>query len=47
MIVYEVSIPGLSKNLTAASLLSFQEGLISKIELIHDTRCLTGKKEKI
>lgn len=46
MIVYEVSIPGLAKNLTAASLLSFKEGLISKIELIYDTKCLTGKKEE-
>lgn len=45
MIVYEVKIPGLSKNLTAASLLSFREGLISKIELIYDTRCFTEKEE--
>lgn len=45
MIVYEVKIPGLSKNLTAASLLSFREGLISKIELIYDTRCF-GEPEK-
>lgn len=40
MIVYDVEIPGLSKNLQAASLLSFQEGLISKIELFYDTRRL-------
>ncbi len=40
MIVYDVSIPGLAKNLVAASLLSFQDGLISKIELIYDTQCL-------
>lgn len=46
MIVYEVSIPGLEKNLTAASLLSFQDGLISEIELIYDTKNLTGKKEE-
>lgn len=38
MIVYDVEIPGFSKPLRAASLLSFQEGLISKIELIYDTR---------
>ena len=38
MIVYEVEIPGLPKLLTAASLLSFQDGLISKIELIYDTQ---------
>lgn len=43
MIVYDVNIPGLSKNLRAASLLSFQEGLISNIELVYDTRCLTDK----
>ena len=40
MIIYDVDIPGLAKYLRAASLLSFQEGLISKIELIYDTRCL-------
>lgn len=40
MIVYEVEIPGLSKKLQAASLLSFQEGLISKIELFYDTKGL-------
>ena len=45
VIVYEVKIPGLSKNLTAASLLIFREGLISKIELIYDTRCFTEKEE--
>ncbi|MBA3816082.1 MAG: nuclear transport factor 2 family protein [Parachlamydiaceae bacterium] len=43
MIVYDVEIPGLSKNLHAASLLSFQEGLISKIELFYDSRGL-GKQ---
>lgn len=40
MIVYEVEIPGLSQKLQAASLLSFQEGLISKIELFYDSKCL-------
>ncbi|MCB1107750.1 MAG: nuclear transport factor 2 family protein [Chlamydiia bacterium] len=39
MIVYDVEIPGFAKNLRAASLLSFKEGLISKIELIYDSRC--------
>ncbi|MFZ4773426.1 MAG: nuclear transport factor 2 family protein [Chlamydiia bacterium] len=39
MIVYDVSILGLTKNLRAASLLSFQDGLISGIELIYDTGC--------
>jgi len=40
MIVYEVEIPGLSKRLQAASLLSFQDGLISKIELFYDLKAL-------
>lgn len=44
MIVYDVEIPGLAKDLRAASLLNFQEGLISKIELIYDMRCLMEKK---
>ena len=47
MIVYEVEIPGLPKKLQAASLLSFQEGLISKIELIYDTRCFVENEEEI
>lgn len=41
MIVYEVEIPGLSKPLKAASLLSFQEGLISEIELIYNMKSLS------
>lgn len=47
MIVYEVDIPGLAKNLVAASLLSFDGSLISKIELIYDTGCFMAKKEEI
>lgn len=47
MIVYEVDIPLLGKSLIAASLLSFQEGLISKILLIYDTHSLMEKKEAI
>lgn len=45
MIVYDVKIPGLAKNLHAASLLNFREGLISKIELFYDSRGLIGKPE--
>lgn len=45
MIVYDVEIPGLAKKLHAASLLSFQEGLISKIELFYDSSGLVGKQE--
>lgn len=44
MIVYDVEIPGFAKNLRAASLLSFKEGLISKIDLIYDTRCFVEGK---
>ena len=44
MIVYDVEIPNFAKNLRAASLLSFQEGVISKIELIYDTRCFLEEK---
>lgn len=44
MIVYEVEIPGLPKKLQAASFLSFQEGLISKIELFYD---MTGLKKNV
>lgn len=40
MIVYEVEIPGLANPLKAASLLSFQSGLISKIELFYDSKNL-------
>lgn len=43
MIVYEVEIPGFLKKLQAASLLSFQDGLISKIELFYDSKSLSGK----
>lgn len=43
MIIYDVDIPGLSKHLLAASLLSFQDGLIAKIDLIYDTGCLMEK----
>ncbi len=42
IVVYDVNISGLSKDLRAASLLSFQDGLISHIELIYDTRALLG-----
>ncbi len=44
MIVYDVEIPNFSKALRAASLLSFKGGLISKIELIYDTRCFVEGK---
>lgn len=40
MFAYEVEIPGISKKLQAASLLSFEDGLISKIELFYDSKRL-------
>lgn len=40
VIVYEVEILGVPKKLKAASLLSFKEGLISKVELFYDTKGL-------
>ncbi len=43
MIVYEVGIRGVSKKLRAASLLIFQESLISNIELVYEARCLTER----
>lgn len=47
MIIYDVEIPNFSKTLRAASLLSFREGLISKIDLIYDTQCFMEKKEEV
>lgn len=43
MIVYEVVIPGLPNALQAASLLGVQDGMISKIELFYDSKCLSGE----
>lgn len=36
MIVYDTDIPGISKNFPGASLLTFRDGLIVRIELFHD-----------
>lgn len=47
VIIYDVEIPNFAKPLRAASHLSFQEGLISKIDLIYDTRCFMEKKEEV
>jgi hypothetical protein len=46
VIIYDVEIPNFIKPLRAASHLSFQDGLISKIDLIYDTRCFMEKKEE-
>lgn len=37
MIVYDSDIPGISNKFPGASLLTFRDGLIVKIELFHDT----------
>ena len=46
VIIYDVEILNFAKTLRAASILSFEEGLISKIDLIYDTRCFEEKKEE-
>lgn len=38
MLVYDVDFPAPIGNTTAAALLTFQEGLISKFEIIYDPR---------
>jgi hypothetical protein len=46
MIVYEVDIPDIAKDFPGASLLTFKEGLIMKIELFYDgSRFLEKSKE--
>lgn len=45
VIIYEVKIPHLEKPLKAVSWLNFQEGLISKIELIYDRQGLFEPQE--
>ena len=44
VIIYDVAIFNFPKALRAVSLFSFQEGLISKIELIYDTQCFMDRK---
>lgn len=44
LVVYDVEIPSFAKALRAASLLRFQEGLISQIELIYDRGCFNESK---
>lgn len=47
MIVYDVDIRGIDKKFPGASLLSFQDGLIIKIELFYDSSRIVEKKEEI
>lgn len=47
MIVYETDIPGISTHFPGASLLTFRDGLIVKIELFYDSSRFLAKKEEI
>jgi hypothetical protein len=47
MIVYDTDVPGIAKGFPGASLLSFRDGLIVKIELFYDSRRFVEKKEEI
>lgn len=47
MIVYDVDVPGIAKNFPGASLLTFRDGLIVKIELFYDGSPFLQKKEEI
>lgn len=47
MIVYDLDCPLPIGNLSTAALMSFKEGLISKIELFYDARPFDQKKEDI
>ncbi|WP_068468889.1 nuclear transport factor 2 family protein [Candidatus Protochlamydia phocaeensis] len=47
MIVYEVDVPGIAKDFPGASLLSFREGLIARIQLFYDGSRFVEKKEEI
>lgn len=43
MIVYDVNLPAPIGNLPSAALLSFQDDLITRIELFYDARCFEKK----
>lgn len=47
MIVYDVDIPGIAKDFPGASLLSFRDGLIVRIELFYDSSRFLEKKAEI
>ena len=47
MLVYDVDIPGISKSFPGASLLTFRDGLIVRIELFYDGSRFVEKKEEI
>lgn len=47
MIVYNVDIPGIATDFPGASLLSFREGMIVKIQLFYDASLFVEKKKEI
>ena len=47
MIVYNTDIPGIAKEFPGASLLSFRDGLIVRIELFFDSGLVVKKREEI
>lgn len=47
MIVYEVNIPGISKDFPGASWLTFRNGKIVRIQLFYDGSRVSQKREEI
>lgn len=47
MVVYEVDMPGIAQDFPGASLMTFCEGMIVKIQLIYDGSRLQKKKDEI
>lgn len=47
MVVYEVDMPGIAQDFPGASLMTFCEGMIVKIQLIYDGSRLLKKKDEI
>lgn len=47
MIVYNTDIPGIAEDFPGASMLTFRDGLIVKIELFYDSSRFLAKKEEI
>ncbi len=47
MIVYDIDIPQIANNFPGASLLTFRQGLIVKIQLFYDGSKFLEKREKI
>lgn len=47
MIVYDIDVPGIAKEFPGASLLTFRDGLIIKIQLFFDGSRFAEKKKEI